>query len=78
MQLLDFERRCYPVEEPFGFRLAIIRSLAVSTRIDPSAPPSLPSGFTVRWIVTTTRDSDYSGGPRRLGGVATLRGGLRR
>ena len=50
----------------------------MSARIDPSAPPSFPIGFTVRWISTITRDSDYSSGPRLLGGFATLPGGLRR
>ena len=50
--------------------------VAVSFQPHPSAPPSLPIGFTVRRIITTMRDSDHSS-TRRLGGVATLHGGLR-
>jgi len=50
--------------------------VAVSFHPHPSAPPSLPIGFTVRRIITTMRDSDHSS-TRRLGGVATLHGGLR-
>ena len=76
MQLLDFRGRCYPVEQCRHCRPAIIPSLAVSARLVPSAPPSFPAGFTLRQIISTTRDSDYSSSTRRLGGVATLCGGL--
>jgi hypothetical protein len=74
---LDFRGCCYPVEKRFRLRPAISRSLAVSARIDPSAPPSLPAGFTLRRIITTTQDSDYSGGPHGLSGVTALDRGLR-
>ena len=77
LQLLDFRGCCYPVERRLRLRPAIIPSLAVSAHLDPSAPPSLATGFTVRQVITTTRDSDYSSDPRRLGGFATLPGGLR-
>ena len=77
LQLLNLWRSCYPVEKRCRLRPAIIRSLAVSARVDPSAPPSLAAGYTVRQVITTTRDSDYSSGLRRLDGVAILRGGLR-
>jgi hypothetical protein len=77
LPLLDFRGCCDPVEERFRLRPAIARSLAVSARVDPSAPPSLPAGFTVRRVAPTTRDSDCSGGPRGLGGVAALDRGLR-
>ena len=76
LQLLDFRGRCYPVEKRLRFRPAICRSLAVSACLDPSAPPSLAAGFTLRRVIATTRDSDYSSRPRRLGGFATLQGGL--
>ena len=58
--------------------LAISSPVAVSFHAHPSAPPSLPVGYTVRRIDATTRDSDYSGSLRWLGGFATLRNGLRR
>ena len=76
LQLLDFRGRCYPVEKRFRFRPAIIPSLALSAHVDPSAPPWLAAGFTLRQVFTPTRDSDYSGSPHRLGGFATLRDGL--
>ena len=57
--------------------LAIPSPVPGSFHAHPSAPPSLPAGFTRRRIITTTQDSDYSSDPRRLGGVATLHGGLR-
>ena len=69
---LDFRGRCYPVEKRCRFRPAISRSLAVSARLDPSAPPSLAAGSTVRRVSATTQDSDCSGDPHGLGGVAAL------
>ena len=48
--------------------LAISDPVAVSFHTHPSAPPSLPIGFTIRRINATTQDSDYSGGLRQLGG----------
>jgi len=58
--------------------LAISSPVAGSFHAHPSAPPSLAAGFTLRRVITTTQDSDYSGGLRWLGGFATLPGGLHR
>ena len=56
---------------------AISSPVAGSFHTHPSAPPSLAAGYTVRQVITTTQDSDYSDSPRRLDGVATWHGGLR-
>ena len=57
--------------------LAISSPVAGSFHTHPSAPPSLPAGFTLRRIITTTQDSDYSRGPHGLSGVAALDRGSR-
>ena len=76
-KLCDVRSANYPVEKRCRFPPAIIRFLAVSARLDPSAPPSLAAGFTLRQVNATTRDSDYSGGPPRLDGFSTSHGWLR-
>jgi hypothetical protein len=78
LELLDFWGRCYPVEQCRHCRPAICRSLTLSAHLDPSAPPSLAAGYAVRQVYATTRDSDSSSRPRRLGGFTTLPGGSRR
>jgi hypothetical protein len=55
---------------------AISRPVAASSHTNPSAPPSLATGFALRRVIATTRDSDYSSRPHRLGGFATLPDGL--
>jgi hypothetical protein len=71
LQLLSLSTGVYIRVNP-----AISRPVAASSHTNPSAPPSLAAGFTIRQVIATTRDSDYSSRPRRPGGFATLRGGL--
>ena len=78
LQLPNLEWGCYPPEESLPSRAAMSRSRAVRARIDPSAPPSLRGGCGLRRIDATTRDSDFSRRPARLGGIAPLDGWLGR